>query len=210
MEIYTLDQQWQRAVGVLEQLVQTESGKDKARYLVAMANILNYELASPVEAVEIYQQALDEDPDDRRSFERIERILTSQQDWPELARAFRRMIKRLGASPTEAQRPWLIALWGGLAELSRVRQDDLAAAAAATRFVCPWPRTTIRSVRPWLMCMRPREAKGLPEQSSCGSISWPAPATLREPPSRSGPWPACTASTTATTALSVPAQRFAR
>jgi hypothetical protein len=131
MEIYTLDQQWQRAVGVLEQLVQTESGKDKARYLVAMANILNYELESPVEAVEIYQQALDEDPDDRRSFERIERILTSRQDWPELARAFRRMIKRLGASPTEEQRPWLIALWGGLAELSRVRQADLAAAAAA-------------------------------------------------------------------------------
>jgi tetratricopeptide (TPR) repeat protein len=131
MEIYTLDQQWQRAVGVLEQLVQTESGKDKARYLVAMANILNYELESPVEAVEIYQQALDEDPDDRRSFERIERILTSREDWPELARAFRRMIKRLGASPTDKQRPWLIALWGGLAELSRGQQADLATAAAA-------------------------------------------------------------------------------
>jgi tetratricopeptide (TPR) repeat protein len=131
MEIYTLEEQWLRAVDVLEQLVQSQSGKDKARYLVAMANILNYELESPVEAVELYNQALDEDPDDRRSFERIERILTSRQDWPELVRAYRRMIKRLGASPIAEQRPWLIGLWGGLAEISRVRQGDLATAAAA-------------------------------------------------------------------------------
>jgi hypothetical protein len=118
-------------VNVLEQLVETESGKDKARYLVAIANILNYELQSPVEAVELYDQALDEDPDDRRSFERIERILSSQQDWRELARAYRHMIKRLGASPPADKRAYLLALWRGLAEISRVRQADLAAAAAA-------------------------------------------------------------------------------
>jgi tetratricopeptide (TPR) repeat protein len=131
MEIYTLLEQWRRAVNVLEQLVETESGKDKARYLVAIANILNYELQSPVEAVELYDQALDEDPDDRRSFERIERILSSQQDWRELARAYRHMIKRLGASPPADKRAYLLALWRGLAEISRVRQADLAAAAAA-------------------------------------------------------------------------------
>ncbi len=131
MEIYTLEEQWVRAVEVLDELAKTESGKDKARYLVAMANILNYELASPVEAVELYQRALDQDPGDRRSFERIERILTSQQDWPELARAYRHMIRRLGASPAEDARPWLLGLWRGLAELSRVRQADLATAAAA-------------------------------------------------------------------------------
>ncbi|HJX54019.1 MAG TPA: hypothetical protein VJ801_14730 [Polyangia bacterium] len=131
MEIYTLEEQWLRAVDVLEQLVQTESGKDKARYLVAMANILNYELESPVEAVAFYNQALDDDPEDRRSFERIERILTSRQDWGELARAYRHMIKRIGALPSDDKRLWLLALWRGLAEISRVRQADMAAAAAA-------------------------------------------------------------------------------
>ena len=131
MEIYTLEEEWTRAVDVLEQLVASESGKDKARYLVAMANILNYEMESPVEAVELYNQALDEDPDDRRSFERIERILTNRQDWGELARAYRHMIRRLGASPPADKRPSLLALWRGLAEVSRVRQADLAAAAAA-------------------------------------------------------------------------------
>ena len=131
MEIYTLVQEWVPAVDVLDQLAKTESGKDKARYLVAMANILNYELESPVEAVELYNRALDQEPEDRRSFERIERILTSRQEWPELARAYRHMIKRLGASPPEHQRPWLLGLWRGLAEISRVRQADLATAAAA-------------------------------------------------------------------------------
>jgi len=131
MEIYTLEQQWIRAVDVLDKLVKTESGRDKARYLVAMANILNYELEAPVEAVELYNQALDEDPADRRSFERIERILTKRQDWDELARAYRHMITRLGASPPDDKRPWLLALWRGLADLSRARQQDLAAAAAA-------------------------------------------------------------------------------
>ncbi len=131
MEIYTLLEEWVRAVDVLDQLTKSESGKEKARYLVAMANILNYELESPVEAVELYNRALDQDPEDRRSFERIERILTSQQDWPELARAYRHMIRRLGASPPEHQRPWLLGLWRGLAEISRVRQADLATAAAA-------------------------------------------------------------------------------
>jgi len=32
-------------------------------------------------------------------FERIQRILSSRQDWRGLARAYRRMIKRLGAGP---------------------------------------------------------------------------------------------------------------
>ena len=131
MEIYTLEREWVRAVDVLLQLAQAESGRNKARYLVAMANILNYELESPVEAVDLYNQALDEDPDDRRSFERIERILTSRQDWGELARAYRRMIKHLDVSPPADKRPWLLALWRGLAEVSRVRQADMAAAAAA-------------------------------------------------------------------------------
>jgi hypothetical protein len=30
MEIYTLLEEWRRAVSVLEQLIETESGKDKA------------------------------------------------------------------------------------------------------------------------------------------------------------------------------------
>ena len=59
-------------------------------------NILNYELRAPDEAVDVYNQALDEDPDDLKTFERIEKILGAKRAWRDEARNFRRMIKRLG------------------------------------------------------------------------------------------------------------------
>lgn len=131
LEIYTLQQQWNRAVNVLEHLVQAETGKDKARTMVALANILNYEMDAPVEAVELYEQVLDLDPDDKRSFERIERILTKRQDWDELARAYSNMLKRMGDEIPAAKQEWHLAVWRGLAEVSRTHQRDYATAAAA-------------------------------------------------------------------------------
>ena len=131
VEIHTLNGHWSRVVQALEGLVRVSSGGDKARYLVAMANILNYELEAPVEAVDVYNQALDQDPDDRRSFERIQRILSARQDWRTLARAYRHMIKRLGANPSPDRRSWLLSLWRGLGDLCLRYLRDIPAAAAA-------------------------------------------------------------------------------
>ncbi len=131
LEIYTLQQQWNRAVDVLEHLVQIETGKDKARTMVALANILNYEMNAPVEAVELYEQVLDLDPDDKRSFGRIERILTKRQDWAGLSNAYRNMLKRLGDTVPAEKQEWHLALWRGMAEVARVHQRDYATAAAA-------------------------------------------------------------------------------
>lgn len=131
MEIYTLAGHWQHAVEVLRALVETETGAAKARYLVATANILNYELKAGPEAIELYNQALDIAPEDRRSFERIERILTARSDWRELARNQRRMIKRLGNPPSAEHRAFALAMWQGLAELCRTRLGDAQAAATA-------------------------------------------------------------------------------
>ena len=131
VEIHTLNGHWSRVVQALEGLVRVSFGEDKARYLVATANILNYELESPLEAVELYNQALDENPSDQRSFERIQRILSSRQDWRGLARAYRRMIKRLGAGPLPNQRAWLLGLWQALADLCLRCLHDVPSAAAA-------------------------------------------------------------------------------
>ena len=131
VEIHTHDGHWSRVVGVLERLAHLSSGRDKARTLVATANILNYELEAPLEAVDLYNQALDEDPDDRRSFERIQRILAARRDWRGLARAYRRMIRRLGANPSPDKRPWLLGLWQGLADLCWRNLRDMPAATAA-------------------------------------------------------------------------------
>ena len=131
VEIHTLSGHWSRVVEVLDRLVRLSTGADKARYLVATANILNYELEGPVEAVDRYNQALDENPDDRRSFERIQRILIARQDWRALARAHRRMIRRIGAHPSPDKRAWLLGLWQGLADLCWRNLRDFPAAAAA-------------------------------------------------------------------------------
>jgi tetratricopeptide (TPR) repeat protein len=131
LELHTNAKDWKAAVSILEKLAHLETGRDRARYQVAAANILNYQLHSLDDAVELYNQALDEDPDDLKSFERIERILTSKRDWREEARNYRRMIKRLGPTPGADKRPVALLLWKGLGECLRSRLKDLPAAATA-------------------------------------------------------------------------------
>jgi tetratricopeptide (TPR) repeat protein len=130
-EIYTNAREWARSVEVLERLVKVETGKTRARYLVAMGNILNYELKITERAVEVYNLVLDEDADDERTFGRIERILTAQGAWRELARNYRRMIKRLGSAPPAEKRDQVLALWRKLGDVCRKRLHEREAALAA-------------------------------------------------------------------------------
>jgi len=131
VEIHSANRHWSRAVDVLEHLVSITSGRDKVCYLGALASILNSELDSPMEAVVLYDRALDEDPSDRRTFERIEHILIQRQEWRELTRVYRRMIKRLGSSPPADKRPLLLTLWRALADTCQRYLRDLPAATAA-------------------------------------------------------------------------------
>ena len=131
VEIHTANRHWSRAVDVLEKLVSVTSGRDRVCYLGALASILNVELDSPMEAVALYDRALDEDPNDRRNFEHIEHILIRREEWRELTRAYRRMIKRLGSSPAPEKRPLLLTLWRALADTCRRYLGDLPAATAA-------------------------------------------------------------------------------
>jgi len=130
-EIYSQARDWPKAVEILERLVKVESGKTRARLLVAMGNILNYELRLSERAIEVYNLVLDEDIDDERTFGRIERILTAQGGWRELARNYRRMIKRLGADPPPEKRALLLSLWRKLADVCRKRLHERDAAIAA-------------------------------------------------------------------------------
>jgi len=130
-EIYTNAREWARSVEVLERLVKVETGKTRARYLVAMGNILNHELKTTERAVEVYNLVLDEDPDDERTFGRIERILIAQSAWRELVRNYRRMLKRLGDSPRPEKRPQLLALWRKLGDVCRKRLHERDAALLA-------------------------------------------------------------------------------
>ena len=130
-EIYSQARDWPQAVEILERLVKVETGKTRARLLVAMGNILNYELRLSERAIEVYNLVLDEDIDDERTFGRIERILTAQTGWRELARNYRRMIKRLGGDPPSEKRALLLSLWRKLGDICRKRLHERDAAIAA-------------------------------------------------------------------------------
>ena len=100
-------------------------------YLVAAANILHYEVFATDEAIALYERALDENPLDIKTFERLDKILSTKHAWRDKARAYQRMIKRLGPADDEQKKASLLTLWRGLAELCRTELDDLPTAAAA-------------------------------------------------------------------------------
>jgi len=164
---YTLLEQWRRAVNVLEQLVETESGKDKARYLVAIANILNYELQSRSRP----SSSMTKRSTRTRTTAQLRAHRAHPQQPARLARAGACLPahdQAAGASPPADKRAYLLALWRGLAEISRVRQADLARRRQLSRCVCRWLRRTttargagrgVRSAGSWRVC-RSSQAAG--------------------------------------------------
>jgi tetratricopeptide (TPR) repeat protein len=131
LDLFTETKQWKKAVEILMRLAGLEKGKLRAKYLEAAGNITNYELHASDEAVELYNQALDEDPDNLKTFERIDKIMTAKKDWKNQERAYRRMIKRLGNEVPADKRPTQVALWHALGEIYRSRQKDFRAATQA-------------------------------------------------------------------------------
>src|SRR5262249_15489129 len=125
----TEQKQWKKAVEVSEKLVALETdAARRAKYRYAAAVILQDELSEHDRALELFEQVLDEAPDTQPAFENIEEIYTKRQDWKELERAYRRMIKRL---PPEGLNDIRLRLWSNLGEvaLSKLGNKDLAMTA---------------------------------------------------------------------------------
>jgi tetratricopeptide (TPR) repeat protein len=131
LDLFSETKQWKKAMEILMRLAEIESGQVKAKYLVAAGNIANYELHSTDEAVELYNNALDHDPDDLKAFERIDKIMTAKKDWKNQERNYRKMLKRIGTDPTPERKPTVIALWHALGEIYRSRLKDFKSATAA-------------------------------------------------------------------------------
>jgi tetratricopeptide (TPR) repeat protein len=131
LELHTELAQWLPASEILLSLAEDAVPPERARYLVAAGNIMHYELGDSDAASELYERALDDDPGDLKTFERLDKILTGRKDWKEQERAYRRMIKRIGTTTDPDQRAALLLLWRGLAEIYRTRLGDPASAMAA-------------------------------------------------------------------------------
>jgi tetratricopeptide (TPR) repeat protein len=131
LELLTETKQWKSSVQLLAQLAELTEPEHRGPYFVAAGNILAEELHAVSEAIEAYERALDADPRDLKSFERVDRLVTAARDWKTQARSYRRQIKRMGTDVAPEQRPALLALWQGLGEICRTRLKDIPSAIAA-------------------------------------------------------------------------------
>jgi tetratricopeptide (TPR) repeat protein len=132
LELLHETKQWKKAVEILMRLANLETGKAKAKYLETAGIITNTELHSPDEAVELFNQALDEDPDQLKPFERIDKIMTAKKDWTNQQRNYRKMLKRLGQEVEAPEKKAMqLALWHGLGEIYRSRLKMYREAAEA-------------------------------------------------------------------------------
>ena len=131
LELYTDTKQWKQSVQLLGRLATLADDATRAPYFVAAGNILAEELHARAEAIEAFEQALDADPYDLKTFERIDQLVTEAHDWKTEERVYRRQIKRLGTELPPDKRPALVALWHGLGEIYRTRLKDGPGALAA-------------------------------------------------------------------------------
>jgi tetratricopeptide (TPR) repeat protein len=131
LDLYTERKQWLPASEVLLSLAENEEAPTRSRYLVAAANILHYELGESDQALELYDKVLDDDPTDLKTFERQDKILAGRADYKGEAKAYRRMIKRIGPATDDTKKAALLMLWRGLAEILRTRLGDHTTALAA-------------------------------------------------------------------------------
>jgi tetratricopeptide (TPR) repeat protein len=129
LELHTSAKQWTQAAEALERLAELETASPvRAKYLYAAAVIRRDELDDPAGAVTLFNRALDDAPDLTKAFDALERLLADVGAWRELARNYRRMIKRL---PAEGLSDLRLRLWSGLGEVALTQLEDLEMAATA-------------------------------------------------------------------------------
>jgi len=135
LELYTETRQWRRAIDMLAALAATETdaSRRRAKYHYAAAVIARDELEDVDLSIEQFQLALEDDTTNTKAFDAIDQILRGKGDYKNLARAYRKMLKRLGE---EAPVETLLPLWTKLGEICLEQLDDTESAIAAFEVAC--------------------------------------------------------------------------
>ena len=129
LDLYTNAKRWEDAVRILERIVEIEEDSiRRSRYNYTIAVLLRDELGAHDEAIDKFNQVLDDDPSMLKAFQAIDSMVTKTKDWKTLERSYRKMLKRL---PQDGFDELKITLWHNLGEIYRSRLKDFKAAAAA-------------------------------------------------------------------------------
>jgi tetratricopeptide (TPR) repeat protein len=133
LDLYTDTKQWKKAVEVMLRVAALE--KDAARrskYYYTAAIVQRDEVKALDDALELFNQALDDNPDLLKAFEAVDRLCTQKKDWKTLERNYRRMIKRMPQEQSTPEKEGLkVTLWHNLGEIYRTRLHDFSSASAA-------------------------------------------------------------------------------
>ncbi|MBX3181172.1 MAG: tetratricopeptide repeat protein [Polyangiaceae bacterium] len=129
LELYQKAEDWQKMVDTLQAIADiSDSPQIKARCFNTMAQLYRDKLEDPDRAIELFNDALDVTPDFLQAFERINKILTRDRNWPQLERQYRKMVHRIrGKGNTDLEH----TLWHqlGLIFRDRLGQTDDAIVA---------------------------------------------------------------------------------
>jgi tetratricopeptide (TPR) repeat protein len=134
LEVFTEQRQWRKSIDSLDQLTAVEDSPERrARFHYTAAVIARDELKDVELAVERFHAALDDAPRTPRAFEAVETLLIDRKDWKNLARAYRKQLKRLG---DDAPPERLLELWTKLGDIYLDHLGDSELATEAYQVAC--------------------------------------------------------------------------
>jgi tetratricopeptide (TPR) repeat protein len=129
LQLYQTAGDWQKMIDTLQSISDLESAPErKARYFYTMAQLYRDKLDDHDRAVELFNEALDQNPSLLEGFERINKILTQQKNWKQLERNYRKMLHRIaGKGNTDLE----YNLWHQLGLIYRDRISETEPAMEA-------------------------------------------------------------------------------
>ena len=134
LEAFTEQRQWRRAIETLDQLSAQETATDRrARFHYTAAVIARDEINDGDLAVDKLNAALDDAPLTPKAFEAVDKLLADRKDYKNLARAYRRQLKRLGE---DADADKVLELWTRLGDICLDHLGDTEAATEAYQVAC--------------------------------------------------------------------------
>ncbi len=149
LEIYVEQKQWAQAVEMLERLIGVEKVAGvRAKYRHAAGLICRDELGRPDQASKLLTEALDDDPNADRSAEALETLLRDRQEWKDLARFYRKALKRLGGQSDEkssdGKNGERLRLWSALGEVCLDKLGERETAVTALEVALTFDRGNLK------------------------------------------------------------------
>ncbi|MFI5289755.1 MAG: tetratricopeptide repeat protein, partial [Polyangia bacterium] len=144
LDVYVEQKQWAQGMEMLERLIAVEkSAAVRAKYRHAAGLICRDELGKPDQAARLLTEALDDDPGLERSAEALEELYNERQEWKELARFYRKALKRIGPETpgnNDGKNGERLRLWSALGEVCLDKLGERESALAALEVALTFDR----------------------------------------------------------------------